>query len=352
MTTPATDHPAFSRVFEELLRPEGVSPETVRRVFDAIFSGAWTSAQVAAFLAGMRFRSESPEVIRAAAEAMRAAMLRVPHAYPVLLDTCGTGGDGSGTLNLSTGAALIAAAAGVPVAKHGNRAASSRSGSADVLEALGIPLDVPAAEQAGLLGEAGITFLFAVAHHPAMKHAMPVRRELGIRTLFNCLGPLANPAGATHQLLGAFDDRMRPVLAEALRGLGTTRAWVVRSTDGMDEISPYAPTRVTELTSGTLTEFEIAPEDFGLSRSAPGAIRGGEPAENAKAFVDVLAGEPHPARDAFLLNAAGALVVAQGLAPRAAVDRAREVLESGAVRALLERWRAAALARRPRPGAA
>ena len=277
---------------------------------------------------------------------MRAVMVRVPHGLDVVLDTCGTGGDGSSTLNLSTGAAVIAAAAGVPVAKHGNRAATSRSGSADVLEALGVPLDVPAAAQSQILVKAGIAFLFAQAHHPAMKHAMPVRRELGIRTLFNCLGPLSNPAGATHQLLGAFDDAMRPVLAGALRDLGARRAWVMRSVDGMDELSPHAVTRITELDAGKLTELELAPEDFGLPRSPEGAIRGAEPADNAAVFAKVLAGEPHPARDAFVLNAAGALVVARGLAPRAAALLAREVLAYGAALRLLDAWRAAALAER------
>jgi anthranilate phosphoribosyltransferase len=175
---------------------------------------------------------------------------------------------------------------------------------------------------------------------------MPVRRELGIRTLFNCLGPLSNPAGATHQLLGAFDDAMRPVLAAALRDLGTRRAWVMRSVDGMDELSPHAVTRITELDAGRLTELEVAPEDFGLPRSPAGAIRGAEPADNAAVFAKVLAGEPHPSRDAFVLNAAGALVIALGLEPKAAALRAREVLENGTARQLLDAWRAAALAER------
>jgi len=349
MTDP-TAHPSFVSVFEELARPEGVSGAMVRRVFDAIFAGAWTPPQIAGLLVALRLRPDSAEVIGAAAQAMRAVMLRVPHDFPRLLDTCGTGGDGSGTVNLSTGAALIAAAAGVPVGKHGNRAATSKAGSADVLEALGVPLDVPAARQGHVLREARIAFLFAQAHHPAMKHAMPVRRELGIRTLFNCLGPLANPAGATHQLLGAYDDGMRRVLAEALRGLGTERAWVVRSTDGMDEVSPHAPTRVTELTPSGLRELTVAPEDFGLEPSPAGAIRGADPAENARVLEEVLAGKPHPARDAFVLNAAAALVVADGIEPRAAADRAREALESGAARRVLEDWKRVAKAERDRGG--
>jgi anthranilate phosphoribosyltransferase len=169
-----------------------------------------------------------------------------------------------------------------------------------------------------------------------MKHAGPIRRELGIRTIFNCLGPLANPAGATHQLLGTYDDAMRAVLATTLRGLGTKRAWVLRSSDGMDELSPYAPTHVTELSGKSISEFDVWPEDFGLSPSPAGAVQGGDPKENAQALTEVLAGKPHPARDAFVLNAAAALVVAEGLEPRRAADKARESLESGAARRVLE----------------
>src|SRR6185503_15930044 len=181
-------------------------------------------------------------------------MIPVEHGLPRVLDTCGTGGDGLGTQNLSTGAAIIAAATGIPVAKHGNRAASSRSGSADVLEALGVPIDLPASDAAELLREAGIVFMLAPTHHPAMRHAGQARRELGIRTIFNCLGPLANPARATHQLIGAADHALRPVMAETLHALGTKRAWVVRSEDEFDEVSPSAPTRVTELDAGKIRE--------------------------------------------------------------------------------------------------
>lgn len=330
---------SFPQVFAELDSPAGLSPERVRQVFDAIFAGALTPAQIAGFLVAVRMRGESAELLAAAASAMRAVMLRVDHGLERVLDTCGTGGDHSGSLNLSTGAAIIAAAAGVPVAKHGNRAASSQAGSADVLEAMGIPLDVPQAAQASVLSEAKITFLFAQAHHPAMRHAMPVRRELGIRTVFNFLGPLANPAGATHQLIGASDDRVRAILARALGMLGTERAWVVRSVDGLDEVSPYAATRVTAIAGGRVEEFEITPEDFGLQRSAAGAAAGGSIATNAAALMAVLSGEPHPARDAFVLNAAAALVVASGQKPRDCADRALDALESGAAVRTLERWR-------------
>jgi len=300
------------------------------------------------FLMGLRLTgSETPAVIAAAASAVRAVMVPVQHSFPMVLDTCGTGGDGAGTLNLSTGAALIAAAAGVPVAKHGNRAATSRAGSADVLEAMGIPLDVPGTRQSEVFAEAGIAFLFAQAHHPAWRHVMPVRRELGVRTLFNGLGPLANPASATHQLVGAFDDSIRPILAGALLELGTQRAWVVRSEDGLDEMSPFAPTRISEVSDGKLREFSLSPEDFGLTRSAAGAIAGADPAHNARVLESILRGEDHPARDAILLNAAAALVVALGIEPKAATERAREVLKSGAAIDALDRLRNAAVPRRP-----
>jgi len=346
----STEIPKFSEVFAEMTGPGGLSSATVRRVFDAMFAGTWSPASMAGFLISLRHTgNETASVIAAAASAMRAVMIPVSHDFAILLDTCGTGGDGAGTLNLSTGAALIASAAGVPVAKHGNRAATSRAGSADVLEALGIPLDVPGTRQAEVLAEAQIAFLFALAHHPAMRHVMPVRRELGVRTLFNCLGPLANPAGATHQLVGAFDDTIRPVLAGALAELGSTRAWVVRSEDGLDEMSPFARTRISEVAAGRVREFSLTPEDFGLSRSPAGAIAGAEPAHNARVLESILKNEAHPARDAILLNAAAALVVALGIEPKAATERARVALESGAAAETLQRLRRAANARRAEP---
>jgi len=348
MTTdpsPATA-PKFSDVYAELMSTRGLSEATTQAVFDAIFAGSWSPALIGGFLVALRQRGETPEVVAGAARAMRGAMLPVKHAFPKLLDTCGTGGDGSGSLNLSTGAALVAAAAGVRVAKHGNRAATSRSGSADVLESLGIPLDVPPHSQGEVLQEAGIAFLFALAHHPAMRHAMPTRRELGIRTLFNLLGPLSNPAGVTHQLLGAPDDASRQLLAEALLRLGVERAWVVRSTDGLDEVSPFAETRVTVVDHGKLSEHLIAPESFGFAPSPPGAIAGGEPAENAQALTAILSGQKHPAADAVALNAAAALVVFDGMSEREAGAQAREVLASGKAMKTLASWIAAATPRR------
>jgi anthranilate phosphoribosyltransferase len=339
--------PTFPEVFAAITSEHGIEPELVERVFAAILEGHWTPVQVAGFAVALRLTGENAPVIAAAARAMRSAMIPVRHRYDDVLDTCGTGGDGAGTLNLSTGAAILCASTGIKVAKHGNRAVSSRSGSADVLEALGVPTDLPAEAASEILDEIGIAFLMAPTHHPAMRHGGVARRELGIRTVFNCLGPLANPALATHQLLGCYDHGVRRMMAETLRQLGTKRAWVVRSSDDLDEVSPYATTRVSELSSGRVTEIEIHPSDFGIATSAEGAIRGGDAAENARVIERVLAGEPHPARDAFVLNAAAALVVMDAdLPPKRAAERVTEVLEGGKARALLDSWRAAAQSRK------
>lgn len=341
----------FADAFAELTSAAGLSVETMERVFDAILAGQWTPVQVSGFVIALRTRGETAALIAAAAKSMRAAMLPVEHSFERVLDTCGTGGDGKGTLNLSTGAAVIAAAAGIPVAKHGNRAVSSRAGSADVLEALGIPVDLPANAARYVLEDANIAFLMAPVHHPAMRHAAVARRELGVRTIFNCLGPLANPARASHQLLGAYDDALRVVLAETLRSLGTRRAWVVHSSDGLDELSPHAPTHVTELTDGALRELTVSPEDFGISASPPGILQGADATDNARTLEAVLGGEPHPSRDAFLLNAAASLVVALEIPPREATERAAETIASGRARRTLERWREAAKKYRPDPSA-
>lgn len=332
----------FAEIITEVESTAGLSSKTARRAFDEILDGHWTPVQIAGLLVGLRAKPDSPTIIAAAAQSLRAAMLPVNHHHEKLVDTCGTGGDGQGTLNLSTGAAIMLAAAGITVAKHGNRAMSSRTGAADVLEKLGIPINLGPEAAAGLLDEVGIAFLLAPTHHPAMRYAAPVRRELGVRTLFNCLGPLANPAGAKYQLLGAYSDTVRPVLAETLLLLGSVRAWVVHSADGLDEVSPFGPTQVTELASGRLTELEIAPEDFGIRRSNPGAIAGADSEYNAQILSDVLEGKPHPSRDAFIINAASALVVAESITLRDAAARMQQVLESGAAKAKLDAWRLAA----------
>jgi anthranilate phosphoribosyltransferase len=333
----------FAKLLGRLLAREPIGADDIREAFDAILSGAWTPVQVGAFAVTLRMTGESAETIVSAAEAMRAAMAVVEHDLPVVVDTCGTGGDGAHTLNLSSGGAIVVAACGLPVAKHGNRSISSRCGSADVVEALGIPLDVPTSRQREVLKTAGIAFLFAPAHHPALKHAAQARRELGTRTIFNALGPLANPARATHQLLGVYDDALRAVAARALGRLGVKRAWVVHGEDGLDEVSPCAPTRVSELTSaGEVRELVIAPEDFGIVRAPASAIAGGDVATNARILAAILEGEPHPARSAVVLNAAAALAVATGESLRACADRARRAIDQGAARDTLERWRGAA----------
>ncbi|MBN2197125.1 MAG: anthranilate phosphoribosyltransferase [Polyangiaceae bacterium] len=327
--------------------PKGIAPPALEGVFDAILTGAWTPAQIAGLLIALKIRGETPGQIAAAARAMRRSMVPLRHPGGPLLDTCGTGGDGAGTLNLSTGAAIIAAAAGVRVAKHGNRAVSSRAGSADILEALGLPLDLPPAKAASVLDSVGIVFMMAPHYHPAMRHAAPVRRELRVRTIFNLLGPLANPAGATHQLLGTFDDALRRPLAETLAELGAERAWVVRGVDGLDEVSPHGRTRVTELERGVLRELEVCPGDFGLPELERGDVAGGDAAENAATLLAVLEGRPHPSRPAFVLNAAAALVVAQSLPLRESAIRADDAIASGAALATLTRWRDAAQALTP-----
>jgi len=298
--------------------------------------------QIGAFAVALRMTGETPEAIAGAAEAMRGAMTVVEHGLPLVVDTCGTGGDGSHTLNISTAAALVVAGCGLPVAKHGNRSASSKCGSADVFEALGIPIDVPAARQGQILRDVGIVFLFAQAHHPALKHAGQARSELRTRTIFNVLGPISNPARATHQLMGVYDDGLRGVLARALGRLGSQRAWVVHSEDGLDEVSPSAATRVSVLEGGEVHERVVTPEDFGIAPIPRAALAGGDATSNARAITAILGGEGHPARDAVVLNAAAALAVATGDDLRACAARARAAIETGAAMSTLDKWRTAA----------
>jgi len=329
---------SFRNVIAALSSGAPPSKELVRGAFAEILSGGWTPVQVGAFAIALRIRGEGAAAIVAGVEALRETMDAVDHGLETVLDTCGTGGDGGHTLNLSTAAAIVAAACGVAVAKHGNRSISSRCGSADVIEALGVPIDLPSSAQATLLREVNIAFLFAPAHHPALRHASVARRELGVRTIFNALGPLANPARATHQLVGVYDDALRPIAA-----LGTVRAWIVRSSDGLDEVSPCDRTFVSEVAAGEVRERTIAPADFGLLASERRAIAGGTAAENAAAIVRILEGEAHPARDAVIINAAAALAVATPTATlRECAERAREAVTSGRARGRLELWRAAA----------
>ncbi|MBX3211830.1 MAG: anthranilate phosphoribosyltransferase [Labilithrix sp.] len=343
---PATDAAAAARVTfaETFARVErgALGAEEVRAAFEAILAGGWTPVQIGAFATSLRLRGETAEAIVAAAEALRAVMTAVDHGLEQVIDTCGTGGDGAHTLNVSTGAAIVVAACGVHVAKHGNRSVSSRCGSADVIEALGIPTDLAPARQAAVLREARIAFLMAPAHHPALRHAATARRELGVRTIFNALGPLVNPARTTHQLVGVYDDALRPVAAAALGRLGVRRAWVVRSEDGLDEVSPAAPTRVSVLDGGDVEERVVRPEDFGVTPLSLAALAGGDARANAGAIREILEGRPHPATEAIVLNAAAALVVARAVPPRVAADEARDAVRSGRARQTLEAWADAA----------
>jgi anthranilate phosphoribosyltransferase len=342
----AAPHPSFAEVFAQI-EARALGPAGVRSAFGAILSGAWTSVQIGAFATALRMHGESADMIVAAAEALRAVMTPVHHEHVEVVDTCGTGGDGAHTLNVSTAAAIVVAGAGCYVAKHGNRSVSSRCGSADVVDALGIPTDLDPALQHEVLREARIAFLMAPAHHPALRHARQARGELGLRTIFNALGPLVNPAKPTHQLVGVYDDALRPIMAAALGKLGVARAWVVRSVDGLDEISPSGPTRVSVLDGGQVTERVVTPEDFGLTPIDLDALRGGDAAGNAAAIVAMLAGEEHPALAAVVLNAAAALSLVRGGDLRASAEEARSAIDSRRARDTFERWRSAALRRHP-----
>jgi anthranilate phosphoribosyltransferase len=312
----------------------------VRRVFDAIFAGEWTPTQIAGFVSALRLRGETPEIVVAAAEALRSAMVPVAHDLPRVLDTCGTGGDGFGTLNLSTGAAIIAAAAGVPVAKHGNRSVSSRSGSADVLEALGANVELGPQSAARALEETGFTFLNARRFHPAMRHVARARAELKIRTLFNWLGPLANPARATHQLIGVADGTRARMVAEVLARLDVTRALVVHGAGGLDELSLEEGNVAHEVGPGRVAEAgTIEAASLGLAAAGTKALAGGSPDQNAAILLAILAGERGPRRDALVLNAAAALWVAEAASTmEEAVALASEQIDSGRAAKVLERF--------------
>lgn len=304
--------------------------------FDIIMSGDATPAQMGAFLMALRVRGETVDEITGAARIMRAKALRI-EAPPDAIDTCGTGGDASGTYNISTGAALVAAACGVPVAKHGNRALSSRAGSSDVLGALGVNLDADIALVRRALWEIGICFLMAPRHHGAMRHVAGARVELGTRTIFNLLGPLSNPAGARRQLMGVFARHWVEPLAHVLGNLGTERAWIVHGSDGLDELTTTGPSFVAELRDGAVRSFELLPEDAGLRTARPEELKGGDPEMNAAAMRAMLAGEGGPFRDVVLLNSAAALLVAGRTDDlRTGVAMAADAIDSGRARQVLD----------------
>ena len=306
-------------------------------VLDEIMEGRASDVQTGAFLVALRAKGETVAELVGLARTMRRLAAPVEVGRGKLLDTAGTGG-GPPTFNISTAAALVAAAAGCAVAKHGNRSSTSRSGSADLLAALGVRIDLDPPAVARCIDQIGFGFMFAPRHHAAMKHVVPVRKEIAVRTIFNFLGPLTNPAGASRQLLGVSDGRYQETIAEALVGLGCERAFVVRSEDGVDEIGLGGRTRVIEVKGGSTEEWFVEPEDLGFRVADPDEIAGGTPAENAAIVKRVLAGEDGPARDVVLLNAGAAIVVGDGAPDMpAGIERARDSIDSGAASAVLER---------------
>jgi anthranilate phosphoribosyltransferase len=321
----------------QLLDGHDLSRTDARETMDEIMSGDATQAQIAGFLVALRAKGETADEIAGCAEAMRAHVLAVRPQRDDLVDTAGTGGDGARTINISTAAALVAAAAGAAVAKHGNRAVSSASGSADVLEALGFNLELDHDRIARSIDELGFGFLFAPTHHPAMRHAAPVRRELAARTVFNVLGPLTNPAGARAQVVGVYSPELVRTIAEVLVQLGARRAFVVHGAGGIDELSPVGPNRVCEVVGGTVHERTIDPQELGIDACTVEELVGGAPAANAEAIREVFAGARGGRRDAILLNAAGA-IAAGGHADdlREGLELAREAVDSGAAAARLE----------------
>ena len=332
----------IKKAIAELVNGRDLTFEQAEAAMDYIMNGEATDAQIGSYLTALRMKGETWEEIGGSARSMRRHVVPVP--IPVaemggmLVDTCGTGGDGKHTFNISTTAAFVVAGAGVKVAKHGNRAASSKSGSADVLLALGGNLDLTPEQVADCIAEVGIGFLYAIHHHPAMRYAIGPRREIGQRTIFNVLGPLTNPAGATHQLIGVYDPALTEPLARVLGQLGSRAAYVVHGAGGLDELSTTGPNRVSALRDGEVTTFALDPADFGLAQAGLDEYAGGTPAENARITRDILGGADRgPRRDVVVLNAAAALALESGDWP-AAFDQAREAIDSGAALRALDAW--------------
>ncbi len=320
-----------------LLDGRDLSRSEARAAMGAIMSGEATPAQIGGFLVALRLKGETPDEIAGFAEAIREHVLPVRPQRADLVDTAGTGGDGAHTINISTAAALVAAAAGAAVAKHGNRAVSSASGSADVLEALGFNLELPPERVARSIDDLGFGFLYAPTHHPGFRHAAPVRRELAARTVFNVLGPLTNPAGARAQIVGVYSPELVRTIAEVLARLGARRAFVVHGAGGIDELSPAGPNLVCEVVEGTVHERVIDPLELGVPRCDVSDLRGGSPEENARIIRLVLSGDEGPRKDAILLNAAGAIAAAGHAADlREGLGYAAEAVDSGAAAERLE----------------
>lgn len=327
---------AFKPLLGRLADGATLSDADADAFFAACFRGEPSPAQIAAALTAMRMRGETVGEIAASARAMRAAALKLEHPFDVI-DVCGTGGDGAHTFNISTAVAFVVAGGGLKVAKHGNRALSSKSGAADVLAALGVNINATPEQQLRALDEAGICFLFAQAHHGAMRHVSPIRAELGFRTLFNLLGPLSNPAGARRQVVGVYDPRWVEPLARVLGALGAERAWVVHG-EGLDELTTTGTTQVAEWRDGQVRLFNVTPEAVGLPRAALSDLTGGDPEHNAAALRRLLAGETGPYRDIVLLNAAAAFLVGEKVETlREGVDLAAQVIDDGRALAALDK---------------
>jgi len=325
-------------ILAKLADGETLSAEQSQEAFSIIMSGAADLAQMAAFIMALRLRGEQVDEIVGGARVLRskASQLKAPEG---IVDTCGTGGDGLGTYNISTAAAIVASAAGAPVAKHGNRSVSSKSGSADVLMSLGAELEISKEANEQSLIDNNFAFLFAPAHHKAMRHVAPARGSLQLRTIFNLLGPLANPAQAKRQILGVFDRKWLRPMAEVLQKLGSEHVWVVHGSDGLDEVTTTGPTYVAELKDGKITEFEVTPQSVGLEVSNIEDLKGGDADVNAQAIRDVLAGNPSAYRDIVLMNAGAALVVA-GKADtlKEGVELAASTIDSGKAAKALDKW--------------
>jgi anthranilate phosphoribosyltransferase len=331
----------IQQALQRLLDGHDLARAEAREVMGEIMRGEATAAQIGGFLVALRAKGETAEEITGCAEAMREHVLPVRPRRDDLVDTAGTGGDGMRTINISTAAALVAAAAGAAVAKHGNRAVSSACGSADVLEALGFTLEQEPERIAKSIDELGFGFLFAPSHHPAMRHAAPVRKELATRTVFNVLGPLTNPAGARAQVVGVYSPQLVRTIADVLAALGARRAFVVHGAGGIDELSPVGPNLVAEVVDGAVQERELDPgAELGLPRCSVDELRGGTPAENAAAIREVFAGANGGRRNAILLNAAGAIAAAGHASDlREGLELARETIDSGAAAERLEQLR-------------
>ncbi len=315
---------------QKLLNQQNLTADEMRSVMRAMMAGELTDAQIAGFLIALRCKGETVEEIAAAVEVMRELAQRVPVQGEHVIDTCGTGGDGANTFNISTASAFVVAAAGGKVAKHGNRSVSSRCGSADLLEVAGVDLDLSAEQVAESVDAIGVGFLFAAKHHSAVRHTVAARKEMGVRTLFNLIGPLSNPANAGHQLIGVFDKRWVVPVAEVLKKLGSQHVLVVHAEDGLDEISIAAPTDVAELKNGQVTSYQVTPEQFGLARASLADLAVAD-AEQSLAIIDgVFDNQPGPARDIVALNA-GAAIYAADLADslQAGIDKALAVIASG-----------------------